>query len=365
MKHASEYRDAGISREILGSIHRRARSVGRPLRIMEVCGTHTVSIFKSGIRSLLPEHMELLSGPGCPVCVTSQADIDTLCAVAETSGTITGTFGDMIRVPGTTSSLGAVKADGGDVRVVYSAMDAVAIAAENPGKRLVFAGIGFETTAPTIAASILAANRMGTANYMVLSCHKRVYPAVEALVNMKGPRVDAFLLPGHVSVITGEAEYAPLAEKYGIPCAIAGFEPADILAGILAVTEQAASGLPRLANCYPRSVRPAGNPRARQIMSEVFENADSDWRGIGPIPGSGLKIRRKYRQFDAAAHFGIPLPHTVSPSASGCACGRILTGRLTPPECPLYGKSCTPATPVGPCMVSGEGTCAAYYKYRR
>ncbi len=363
MKHAAPYRDAALSREILASIGRVMETIARPLRIMEVCGTHTVSIFKSGIRSVLPGEIRLLSGPGCPVCVTPEEEIDGLCFLAEKPGVIIATFGDMMRVPGTRASLASLKARGCDVRIVYSAMDAVAIARQNPDKTVITAGIGFETTAPTIAASILAAKNMGIANYAVFSCHKRVLPALEALVGMEGVQIDAFLLPGHVSVITGEAEYAPFAEKHAIPCAIAGFEPADILAGILAVARQIESGSPRLDNCYPRGVRQQGNPRAKDVMAEVFDTADASWRGIGTIPASGLKIRAAYGDFDAEKRFDIPAPPPRP--ASGCKCGQILTGRLLPPQCPLYGKSCTPDDPTGPCMVSSEGTCAAYFKYQR
>lgn len=361
MKHATEYRDAEISREIRRSIDSTVADIGRAVRIMEVCGTHTVSIFKSGIRSLLPEAVQLLSGPGCPVCVTGREEIDALCFLANQPNVITATFGDMMRVPGTNTSLADLKAAGRDVRIVYSAMDAVKMAADNPDKTVVTAGIGFETTAPTIAASILAASRMNLANYLVFSCHKRVIPALYALMAMEDVRIDAFLLPGHVSVIIGEDEYAPFVETFQIPCAIAGFEPADILAGIRAVVRQIFAGRPRLDNCYPRGVHRQGNTRAKAVMADVFEIADANWRGIGTIPASGLKIRSDYGAFDAEKQFAIPRGDPRPPS--GCKCGRVLTGRIIPPECLLYGKSCTPASPVGPCMVSSEGTCAAYHRF--
>lgn len=360
MKHVYEYRDGELSRKIIERIHEVAEG---PARLMEVCGTHTVSIFRNGIRSVLPENLSLVSGPGCPVCVTDQGEIDACIDLAGQPDTIVATFGDLIRVPGSGSSLSRELAGGADIRIVYSALDAVDIARRNPGKRVVFLGVGFETTAPTIAASILAAREAGLSNYFVYSAHKQVPPALEALMETPDVCVNGFLLPGHVSVVIGEAAYRDFFEKYRIPCVIAGFEPTDILQAILKLTEMIASGAPALENAYPRAVSRDGNPKAKQIMHEVFETCDTTWRGLGPIPASGLAIKTAYAPYDAAKHFA--LKHSDARAPKGCACGEILTGKMIPPQCPLYGKACTPTDPVGPCMVSSEGTCAAYYKYSK
>ncbi|MDZ7832514.1 MAG: hydrogenase formation protein HypD [Desulfobacterales bacterium] len=358
MKHIQEYRDSRLSRRIIEQI---AAVSDRNIRIMEVCGTHTVSIFRNGIRTVLPENVSLISGPGCPVCVTDQREIDTAIALAEQENVIIATFGDLIRVPGTFSSLQSEQAAGRDIRIVYSTFDAITLAKENPGKNVVFLGIGFETTAPTIAASVLAAEKAGITNYFVYSAHKLMPPALEALMDLGVSRIDGFLLPGHVSVIIGTKAYAEFFEKYRIPCVITGFEPVDILQALFNLTEMINTGLPRLENGYPRAVTEAGNTGAIEIMYSVFEPCDASWRGIGRISGSGLRFRPDYASFDAKAYFDPYVPEAMPPR--GCACGDILTGTLTPPECPLYKKKCTPVNPVGPCMVSSEGTCAAYYKY--
>ncbi len=358
MKHLEEYRERDLSRQIIEQI--RSAS-GRPVRIMEVCGTHTVSIFRNGIRSVLPETISLISGPGCPVCVTDQGDIDAFIELARRDNTIIATFGDLIRVPGTRSSLGREKSAGRDIRIVYSTLDALDLARHHPDKQVVFLGVGFETTAPTIAASILGASREGLENYCVYAAHKLVPPALEALAGNIGVEIDAFLLPGHVSVVIGTKAYAPFFEKYRIPCVIAGFEPADILYAIYRLVCMTAEGRPALENAYSRAVAPEGNPKARQIMEQVFDVCDARWRGLGTIPDSGLSIRKDFAAHDAARRFDIRPVESAPPK--GCACGDILTGRITPPQCPLYKKACTPADPVGPCMVSSEGTCAAYYRY--
>ncbi len=358
MKHNIEYRSGDISRNLL---HRIADVCKKEIRIMEVCGTHTVSLFRHGIRTVLPETVCLVSGPGCPVCVTAQGDIDACIALARIPNTIVATFGDLVRVPGTNSSLLKEKAGGSDVRLVYSTLDALDIARANPEKQVVFPGVGFETTAPTIAASILAAKDSGISNYSVYAVHKRVPPALDALMAFEGVRIDGFLLPGHVSAVIGTNAYASFFEKYNMPCVIAGFEPADILLGLLRLAEMIQSGMPALENAYTRVVALNGNPRAEAIMNRVFENGDAIWRGLGPILGSGLLIRREFADYDAAVRFGIRA--FDSPSPGGCACGDILIGKLTPPECPLFKTICTPVDPVGPCMVSSEGSCAAYYQY--
>ena len=357
LEHKRAFSDPAIARHLAERIR---QGCNRPVRLMEVCGTHTVSIFRSGIRSLLPEAITLLSGPGCPVCVTAQSEIDAFIALAREPDTIVATFGDLIRVPGSGSSLQREKAEGADVRIVYSTFDAVALARENPEKRVVFLGVGFETTAPTVAAAILAAHGEGLDNFFVVSAHKTVPPALEALVS--GPiNIDGFLLPGHVSVIIGLDAYRPFFEAHRIPGVVAGFEPADLLQGIAMLVDQVAKGEPALENAYPRAVTAAGNPKAMAVVDQVFEIADADWRGIGRIPGSGLVMREAYAAFDAMRAFDIELQPAVEPK--GCACGEILTGVKLPPQCPLYKTVCTPMAPVGPCMVSSEGTCAAYYRY--
>lgn len=358
MKHVKEYRDGDLARRIIEQIHAEA---GHPLRIMEVCGTHTVSIFRNGIRSLLPGSISLVSGPGCPVCVTDQGDIDAFIELARKENVIIATFGDLIRVPGSRSSLYLEQAAGRDIRIVYSPLDAVDLARQHPGKPVVFLGVGFETTAPAIAASIVTADQEGLENYLVYAAHKLVPPALEALAGNIGIQIDAFLLPGHVSVIIGTSAYLPFFEKYRIPCVIAGFEPTDILQAIYRLVLMTASGRPALENAYPRAVTDEGNPRARQIMDRVFYICDAKWRGLGAIPASGLAIREEFAGHDAVRRFDIHPQESAPPK--GCACGEILTGRMIPPECPLYKKVCTPADPVGPCMVSSEATCAAYYRY--
>jgi hydrogenase expression/formation protein HypD len=358
LKHAEEYRDPEIARSL---IERIAETSRRPIRLMEVCGTHTMSIFRHGIRSVLPETITLLSGPGCPVCVTDQADIDAFVALSRTPQVIVATFGDLMRVPGTESSLQLERAAGADIRIVYSTFDAVKIAAENPDRKTVFLGVGFETTAPTVAASLLAAKDQGLGNFFVFSACKTVPPALEALMQFPGMAIDGFILPGHVSVILGEDGYRPFFDRHRIPCVITGFEPVDILEGIHRLAHQTETGAPALENAYGRAVTAEGNRKARQLMEAVFEPAAVSWRGLGTIPESGLAVRDAFADFDAARRFALELPEPVEPK--GCACGDILTGVKTPPECALFRTVCTPMDPVGPCMVSSEGTCAAYYRY--
>jgi hydrogenase expression/formation protein HypD len=358
LKHIDEYRDAEISRNLIEKI----KLIGqKEARLMEVCGTHTVSIFRSGIRSVLPATISLLSGPGCPVCVTDQAEIDAFIELARIDDVIVTTFGDLMRVPGTQSSLQKESAAGRDIRMVYSTFDALEIARKNPAKQVVFLGVGFETTAPTIAAAILSAAQTNVANFSVISAHKLVPPALEALMAASDVQIDGFILPGHVSVIIGLDAYQPFFDRHQIPCVVAGFEPTDILQAIFMLVEMLESKSPGLDNAYQRAVTAEGNAKAQQILAEIFEPADTCWRGIGMIPQSGLKIRSTYAAHDAAKLFDVQVPDAKTPK--GCACGEILTGTKTPPECTLYKKACTPMDPVGPCMVSTEGTCAAYYKY--
>jgi hydrogenase expression/formation protein HypD len=358
IKHLEEYRDPEISRNIIERIKAASQ---KQIRLMEVCGTHTMSIFRSGIRGLLPATVSLLSGPGCPVCVTSQNEIDAFIALSRFDDVIITTFGDLIRVPGTDSSLQKERAEGSDIRMVYSTFDALEIARINPNKKVAFLGVGFETTAPTIAASILTAMEMRLNNYFVFCAHKVLPPALDILMKVKKTKIDGFILPGHVSVIIGIKAYLPFFEQYQIPCVIAGFEPVDILQAILILVEQIEAGKPELVNGYKRAVTFEGNQKAQKIMEDVFETIDADWRGIGTIPKSGLQIREEFAAYDARKVFEIEITDSMDPK--GCACGEILTGLKIPSECPLYKKTCTPMDPVGPCMVSSEGTCAAYYRF--
>jgi hydrogenase expression/formation protein HypD len=328
---------------------------------MEFCGGHTHAILRYGIRQLLPKTVEMMSGPGCPVCVTATADLDKAIALAHLPNVITTTFGDMIRVPGSYSSLQLAKAEKADVRIVYSTMDAVEIAKSNPGKSVIFIGIGFETTAPTIAASILRAQQEKIGNFYVLSLNKLTPPVMKALLDSGEIKLDGIVCPGHVSVIIGSHPYQFIPRDYGVACVISGFEPLDILLCINKLVEQIEKGEPKVEIAYARGVRPEGNRKARQLMDEVFEIAEANWRGVGPIPKSGLRIKGKYQQYDADKAFSVSLKPPKEPK--GCQCGDIIRGAATPLDCRLFRKVCTPESPVGPCMVSSEGACAAYYQY--
>lgn len=354
------FSDPELARGLVAQIRTRSR---RSIRLMEVCGTHTVSLFRSGVRSLLPETITLLSGPGCPVCVTAQGEIDAFIELARRPDTIVTTFGDLLRVPGSGASLQAAKAEGADVRIVYSAADALAIAQKNPDKEVVFLGVGFETTAPTIAAALLGARQSGCANFSIAAAHKTVPAALDALLHRPDLEVDGLILPGHVSVMIGLDGYRPFFEKTKLPCVVTGFEPTDLLMGIAELVTQIEADRPRLHNAYPRAVTEAGNPKAMGLMEMVFRPADVQWRGLGAIPASGLVLRPEFKAFDAFSRFGIEI--VDAPEPKGCACGQILTGTKLPPQCALYKTACTPIHPVGPCMVSSEGTCAAYYRYQK
>lgn len=356
-----QFHDPGLCKSVLERL--RTTLDGRPLRFMEVCGTHTVAIFRSGLRSILPKEIVHLSGPGCPVCVTHEAEINAFLDLAEQPGVIIATFGDLMRVPGSKGrTLKAAQADGARVAVVYSPPDAIKLAAENPDAKVVFLGVGFETTAPGVAASLKMARTQGVSNYRVLSFHKLVPPALDVLLSDPETDIDAFIMPGHVSAIIGLAPYLPVATRYGKAAAIAGFEPLDILQALLFLAECKRDGRAEVANLYRRVVRDEGNAKARAMMDEVFVPADALWRGIGLIPGSGLEIAPEYAAFDAKRDFGIEIKDC--PPLPGCKCGEVLKGKMAPNLCPLFGKACTPAKPVGPCMVSTEGSCAAYYKYQ-
>ena len=361
------FRDPALGRELTARIADVAPTAleksGGTINLMEVCGTHTVALARAGIRSLLPDGINLTSGPGCPVCVTANADIDSVIALAKMDGVITTTFGDMMRVPGSTTTLNDVKAAGHDVRVVYSPLDALRVATDNPDNEVVFIGVGFETTIPLIASVVRRAADEGIGNFSVFTAHKTVPTTLETLVNDPDVRIDGLILPGHVSTIIGMGPYRFLAEKYGIPGVIMGFEPVDLLSGILMLLEMIAGGEPRIVNDYRRGVSDEGNVEAQRLIAETFEPADAAWRGMGTIPDSGLVLREEYRSFDAIERFHPEVEPTVEPR--GCRCGDVLRGVMSPKGCPLFARACSPEHPVGPCMVSSEGSCAAYYKYLR
>jgi hydrogenase expression/formation protein HypD len=348
--------------ELTRGIAALARAVGRPVRLMEVCGTHTVAIFRHGIRALLPTSIQLLSGPGCPVCVTAAADIEAAMRLAASGAATLATYGDMMRVPGRSASLAEARAAGADVRIVYSPLDALTLAAKNPAREVVFFATGFETTSPLAAATLLEAERRGIANFTLFSVHKTVPPALDALLGSGEVLVDGFILPGHVCTVTGTAPFAFLPERYGKGGVVTGFDAADILSGIALLLAQIAAGRPRVEIQYTSVVRPEGNPRAREILAQFFEPADAHWRGIGLLPGSGLELRAGFAHRDAVRRFSLERPAVPDPAA--CQCGAVLKGIKTPPDCALFGKACTPDRPVGPCMVSSEGSCAAYFKYQ-
>lgn len=348
---------------IAGSLNRlrdAAARARRPIVLMEVCGTHTMSAARCGLHSLLPPNVTLLSGPGCPVCVTTPTEIDLIIALAQLPTLTLCTYGDMVRVPGTAGSL--ERSQGAEVRVIYSAMDAVKLAAASPSRQFVLVGIGFETTAPATAACILEAARLGLANFTVLSCHKRAVPAVAALFETTGVRVDGLVCPGHVAVITGSAAFRPIVERYGKPCAVAGFQEAQMAEALAWLAEHVVAGQAELANLYPQAVTPQGNPLAMRLLDQVFDTRATAWRGLGTIAESGLFVRDHWHAFDARARFDLTVPPADEPA--GCLCGAVITGRATPAACPLFGQTCTPQDPVGPCMVSSEGTCHAWYRYR-
>jgi hydrogenase expression/formation protein HypD len=332
-----------------------------PATLMEVCGTHTVALFRSGVRGLLQDKVRLLSGPGCPVCVTPASVIDHAAECAARPEVIVATFGDMIRVPGARSSLEQARIAGGDVRVVYSPSDAVAIARQRPDRLVVFVGVGFETTAPTVAAAVIAARESGLKNFTVLCAHKLIPPALHALAQRPDLAVHGFICPGHVSAIIGADAYRSIADQHRIPCVVTGFEPLDLLQGILMLLEQIRDNTPRVQIQYSRVVRPRGNPRAMEVMLRVFQPAATSWRGLGELAKSGLEFRDEFAAFDAARR--LPPPAPPAPENTACRCAEILCGILAPPQCALFGTTCTPDRPVGPCMVSSEGACAAHFKY--
>ena len=336
-------------------------ALGRQINIMEVCGTHTVSIFRNGIRTTLPERLKMLSGPGCPVCVTDQGYIDITLQLADRDDCIIATYGDMIRVPGKEGSLETRHKP--NVKVVLSSEDALTLAKDNPEKTVVFIAVGFETTAPATAVAVAEAVQTGVDNFCVLSGHKLVVPAMEALLSEKNHKIDAFLCPGHVSVIIGSDAYIPVVERFRRPCVVAGFEPMQVIEGIGQICRQLAEKTAKVGSIYDAVVTPEGNTTAQRIISEYFQPVDGYWRGLGSIPNSTLKLKTKYSRFDALKRFGVD--EVPGEDLSGCRCGEVLCGLIDPTECALFEAKCTPDGPVGPCMVSSEGACAAWYKYGR
>ncbi len=360
MKYLTEFRNGEIAQRMAREIH---AITTRPWKIMEVCGGQTHSIIKNGIDQMLPTGVEMVHGPGCPVCVTPLELIDKALAIAAQPGVIFCSFGDMLRVPGTEGDLFQIKGRGGDVRIVYSPLDAVEIAAKNPEKQVVFFGVGFETTAPANAMSVHVAKRRGLRNYSLLVSHVLVPPAIEAIMSAPGNQVQAFLAAGHVCSVMGYWEYPPLAEKFRIPIVVTGFEPLDLLDGIRRAVLQLESGRHEVENAYERVVRFDGNQAAQALLREVFEVTDRAWRGIGVIPRSGWRLSAAYRDFDAEERFQLSGIRTVESPL--CRAGDVLRGVLKPAECPAFGKECTPRHPLGATMVSSEGACAAYYNYGR
>jgi hydrogenase expression/formation protein HypD len=360
MKYLDEYRDAEPARQLAQEIHRVTTG---PWNIMEVCGGQTHAIVKFGIDELLPKFITLIHGPGCPVCVTPLEMIDKALEIAARPGIIFTSFGDMLRVPGSTTDLLSVKASGGDVRIVYSPLDAMKLAQENPNKEVVFFGVGFETTAPATAMAIYQAAHRGLKNFSMLISHVLVPPAMEALLSSPNCRVQGFLAAGHVCTVMGYEEYFPIAAKYRVPIVVTGFEPLDILQGVLMVVQQLESGRAEVENQYVRSVRREGNQPAQELIHKVFKVVPRKWRGIGEIPQSGLGLNDAYAVFDAEKKFGLAGRH-VDESAE-CLSGLVLQGQIKPYECPMFGARCTPEHPLGATMVSSEGACAAYYHYRR
>jgi len=360
VKYVEEFQDPELAAHLLERIR---ATVTRPWALMEVCGGQTHTIIRHGIDQLLPEQVELIHGPGCPVCVTPLEMIDKALEIAARPGVIFCSFGDMLRVPGSGSDLFQVRAAGGDVRVVYSPLDAVRLAQENPAKQVVFFGIGFETTAPPNAMTVYQARKLGLTNFSMLVSHVRVPPAIEAVMSSPDCRVQGFLAAGHVCTVMGTEEYPALAERHRVPIVITGFEPLDILEGVRRTVEQLERGEHTVENAYPRVVRPEGNPAARAMLADVFEVVDRPWRGIGVIPDSGWRLSARYRDFDAEHRFDVGGINTVEPAE--CRSGEVLQGQLKPHECEAFGTICTPRTPLGATMVSSEGACAAYYTYRR
>lgn len=360
MKYLDEFREKSIVKNLASQI---AKFSDNQINLMEVCGTHTMAIFRSGIKQLLPKNINLISGPGCPVCVTSQSDIDSMLELASKKNLIITTFGDMLKVPGTKSCLEKIRSSGSDIRPVYSPLDALEIARENKNKEIVFLAVGFETTAPVIASVVDDARKLRLRNFSVYCCHKLIPPAMAALLAAREIKISGFLCPGHVSSIIGTKAYQFIAKEFKIPCVVSGFEPVDILETILMLLKQIERKTASVAIQYKRAVRPQGNIPAQEMLKRVFLPCDADWRGLGMIPKSGLKLNPGYAAFDARLKFQIETIKVIEPE--NCLCGEVLRGVKTPVQCKLFVKICNPENPYGPCMVSSEGTCSAWYKYNR
>jgi hydrogenase expression/formation protein HypD len=360
VKYIEEFQNPDLARRLLAEI---TATVTRPWALMEVCGGQTHSIIRHGIDQLLPNEVELIHGPGCPVCVTPLEVIDKALEIASRPEVVFCSFGDMLRVPGTGRDLFQVRSEGGDVRVVYSPLDALKIAQQNPEREVVFFGIGFETTAPPNAMAVHQARKLGVKNFSMLVSHVRVPPAIEAIMRGKDCRVQAFLAAGHVCSVMGMAEYPELADRFGVPIVVTGFEPLDILEGVRRAVRQLENGEHTVDNAYPRAVRPEGNPAAKAMLADVFEVTDRAWRGIGTIPASGWRLSERYRDYDAEHRFRVEGITTREPAE--CRSGEVLQGLIKPHECEAFGTTCTPRTPLGATMVSSEGACAAYFTYRR
>ncbi len=372
LKYVNEFRDPQKAQALLWQITKLGNQLipamrdrtGRPIKIMEVCGGHTHAIFKYGLESLLPDGIELVHGPGCPVCIMPKGRVDDAIALAANPNVILTTFGDVMRVPGSKTSLLQAKASGADIRMVYSPLDALQLAKANPDRQVVFFGIGFETTAPSTALTILQAAREGIANFSLFCNHVLVVPALEALLNNPDLQLDGFIGPGHVSMVIGAAPYTVISDRYHKPLVISGFEPLDILQALWMVLQQLAEGRHEVENQYTRLVQAGGNSVALTAVHQVYAVRDRfEWRGLGDIPNSGFQIRPEYAQFDAEVRF--QLPHQQVADHRACQCGEILKGVLKPWQCKVFGTACTPESPIGACMVSSEGACAAYYKYGR
>jgi hydrogenase expression/formation protein HypD len=366
MKYLHEFRDPAKAQALLKQIEKVTRQLAptRPIKIMEICGGHTHAIFKSGLESLLPEEIELVHGPGCPVCIMPRGKLDEAIAIAQNPDVILTTFGDAMRVPGSKQNLLQAKALGADIRLVYSPLDSLKIAQANPNKEIVFFGIGFETTAPSTALTVLQAEKEGIKNFSLFCNHVRVVPAMEALLENPDLQLDGFVGPGHVSMVIGTEPYEIIAKKYHKPLVVAGFEPLDVLQALWMVLQQLAEGRCEIENQYTRLVQNSGNAIALQAMNQVFEVREQfEWRGLGDIPQSGLKMRPEYADFDAEVKF--PVSYQAVADHKACQCGEILKGVLKPWQCKVFGTACTPENPLGACMVSSEGACAAYYKYGR
>jgi len=349
-----------------GMVSRLVSEIEEPLKVMEVCGTHTHAISKTGIRRALSGKVRLLSGPGCPVCVTDDTDIDRFIQLTDIENLVITTFGDMLHVPGSVTSLTAAKDMGADIRIVYSPLDVLSMAEREPEKHFSFLGVGFETTAPVILATVAEARKRGISNFSIYAAFKLIPPALRLIASHPELAIDGFILPGHVSAILGTEPYRFLVEEYKRPSVVTGFEGADILQALLMIAGQLEKGKPRLQIQYSRVVTPEGNVKALELMDDMCVRVDSEWRGLGSIPETGLKLKDEWKSFDTERRFELAEPSSKKSSlAEACRCGEVLLGKVIPPDCPLFASTCSPSNPVGPCMVSGEGACSAYYKYER